>query len=184
MKKLCKCCGETKDTTQFSKCKAKKDGLQPYCKECNKQSNKKFRKENPKYWSYETGYFSDKKKSLYIREELRADKDIKIYLLEFPFGKYIGCTKKHLHLRMNLHLVTIRGWKRGHPSYQDKTLPFYQYFKDWDMKDIEPYFRNPIILETAKGNRKKQYQLEKKWITEYIKKGENLVNYHWVVTYS
>lgn len=38
--KPCKKCGETKDLSEFSKCKASKDGLQYWCKPCQRESVK------------------------------------------------------------------------------------------------------------------------------------------------
>jgi len=43
-------CGETKDVINFSKSVARKDGLQDYCKACNKKNNLKFRTQiNPQH---------------------------------------------------------------------------------------------------------------------------------------
>ena len=37
MSKICSKCGRELPLECFSKCKSRRDGLQPYCKECNKQ---------------------------------------------------------------------------------------------------------------------------------------------------
>ena len=37
--KQCAQCGKVKDVSQFSKCKARHDGLQVKCKACNKIQN-------------------------------------------------------------------------------------------------------------------------------------------------
>lgn len=181
--KLCKKCDNIKPLTEFSKNSRRKDGLQAYCKQCNKESNKQFRNKNPKYWSYETGYFSDKSKWAYIRENAKANKDIKIYKLDFPFGTYIGSTKRYIEYRMYIHCHTVFGLQKGIKSYTKKSLPFYHYLMDWSKEEVLEAFKNPTILEQCKGNVSKQYKLEKKWITEYMKKGTNLLNYHWVVPY-
>jgi len=44
--KTCSRCGETKPVSEFSKYKAKKDGLQVYCKPCVAEYNRKYREEN------------------------------------------------------------------------------------------------------------------------------------------
>ena len=181
--KHCKKCQKTKDESEFSKNSKKKDGLQAYCKECNKKTNKKFRDKNPQYWSYETGYFSDRSKWSYIKELQSANKDIKIYMVKLPMGSYIGSTKRTLRMRMYMHINTVKGLKKGLKSYKKKALPFYYYLKDWTDEQIEDAFRQPIILQQCEGDISKQFKLEKEWITKYIKKGENLLNYHWVAKY-
>ena len=62
MNLTCNSCFETKPYTDFSKCRKRKTGYQGKCKACNKKDNDKYRNENKEYWSYEYGYFSDKKK--------------------------------------------------------------------------------------------------------------------------
>ena len=48
--KECSKCKSVKETTQFSKCSARMDGLQDKCKSCNKVDNLKFREEiNPQH---------------------------------------------------------------------------------------------------------------------------------------
>lgn len=47
--KICKKCGRELPLECFSKNKTKKDGLQPYCKECQKQYGKQWRADNPEY---------------------------------------------------------------------------------------------------------------------------------------
>ena len=44
--KKCRNCKETKETIQFSKCVANKDGLGSYCKQCNSKVAKEYRKES------------------------------------------------------------------------------------------------------------------------------------------
>lgn len=48
--KLCKKCGVEKDHGFFSKCSAKKDGLQTACKDCKKNQLDTWRKLNSKKW--------------------------------------------------------------------------------------------------------------------------------------
>jgi hypothetical protein len=48
--KLCDRCEIVKALTAFSKRKASKDGLQNYCKECNKVNNTQYRKDNPNFF--------------------------------------------------------------------------------------------------------------------------------------
>jgi RNase P subunit RPR2 len=54
--KICNGCGKLKQPEEYSKCRSRKDGLQPKCKECNSKDNRKFRTQiQPDYYSYETG---------------------------------------------------------------------------------------------------------------------------------
>jgi len=46
--KTCFKCGENKSLDEFSRNKSKKDGMQTYCKKCNAQYNKKYRKGHKK----------------------------------------------------------------------------------------------------------------------------------------
>jgi len=110
MSKLkCGSCGNLLPTTEYSKCKRRKTGYQGKCKSCNKKDNDIYRKENPEYWSYENGYFSDKEKWKYISKYMAADKPIKIYKIVLPDGKvYIGSTKALLNVRMSRHLFDLK----------------------------------------------------------------------------
>lgn len=49
-KKFCERCQTLKVLTAFSKRRAAKDGLQNYCKECNKVDNTQYRKDNPSFF--------------------------------------------------------------------------------------------------------------------------------------
>ena len=47
--KICLKCGRELPTSEFSKCKNNKDGLQVYCKECNKQYREEHKEDKAKY---------------------------------------------------------------------------------------------------------------------------------------
>jgi len=47
--KICSKCKIKKSKNKFNKDKTKKDGLQTYCKKCQKQYKKQWYKNNPKY---------------------------------------------------------------------------------------------------------------------------------------
>ena len=79
--KLCASCNHSKPTTQFSKYKRSKDGLQPHCKEC--QSIRTLPLTN---------------------ELLKANKNGIIYRIVNPLGEtYIGCTKSKVVYRFRNH---------------------------------------------------------------------------------
>lgn len=48
--KICKKCGRELPISEFHKNKSKKDGYSSWCKECNKEHEKKRRADNPKYF--------------------------------------------------------------------------------------------------------------------------------------
>lgn len=67
--KICKKCGIGKSTDCFYKDKNRKDGLQPYCKECNKLYHKKYQaknKEKLKEYNekYHKSYYSKNKEKI------------------------------------------------------------------------------------------------------------------------
>jgi 5-methylcytosine-specific restriction endonuclease McrA len=47
--KICVRCKQSKDVSDFRKFKANRDGLQSYCNECQKEYNREYRKNNPRY---------------------------------------------------------------------------------------------------------------------------------------
>lgn len=49
MEKLCKCCGETKPTSEFHKDKSKSDGLNAYCKPCTIKRQQAFSCRPPRF---------------------------------------------------------------------------------------------------------------------------------------
>jgi hypothetical protein len=112
--KQCKLCGETKDTTQFSKCSSTKDKLQPRCKECNKKDNLKFRTEiNPTHhqkWQTDNwGSFVE-----YMRKYRKADKVGIIYSITNPEGMvYVGYSQAYFSVRKNYHNSHYKRAKMG-----------------------------------------------------------------------
>jgi hypothetical protein len=104
MSKQCNRCHKLKDTTQFSKCKVNKDGLQYKCKQCDKETNHKFRTEiNPKHhekWQDDNwDKFVD-----YIKTYRKADKLPIIYSITNPAGlQYIGQSMMYPSVRFLEH---------------------------------------------------------------------------------
>lgn len=175
--KTCNGCGEHKEPHEFSKCRRTNDGLQYKCKQCNKKTNKKFRNENPDYYSYEVGYFSKKEKWEYISLYQKADKSIKIYMISFDDGsKYIGSTKGYIHLRLARHVCDFRYVRNGNKK---KLIPLlHEKFKEFDSDDAirEHIMNNTVVIEECSGSKTKQYRLEAQWILKLQKRGETLLN--------
>lgn len=112
--KICNRCGKAKDTTQFSKCKSNKGGLQYQCKQCNKETNLKFRTEiNPTHhekWQYENW----DKFIEYVKKYRKADKTPLIYSITNPAGlQYIGMTMMAFTVRLWEHRAHYRRALRG-----------------------------------------------------------------------
>jgi len=177
--KTCGRCGEYKAAEHFSKSRAKKDGLQQNCKSCNKIINDKYREDNPEYWSYETGYFSDKEKWEYIRLYNKADKTIKIYAIQFSDDLwYVGSTKALLNTRLTRHIIDYRRVKQGQ---RDRTIPllhaeFDKRFGD-DYDEVAKFLKeNTYIIDECTGGRTKQMRLEAIWMLRIQKKGKTLLN--------
>lgn len=175
--KRCGGCGEVKPHEDFSKCRKRKDGLQPKCKACNKKDNTLFRKTKPQYWSYENGYFSDKEKWEYISLYQKADKSIKIYMISFDDGtKYIGSTKALLNVRLNRHIID---YKRKLNNDNKRLLPLlHEKFDEFNsIDDIVKHIKeNTVIIDECNGSKTKQYRLEALWIVKLLKQGERLLN--------
>lgn len=174
--KVCNECNKLKDSSEFSKCRNRKDGLQPKCKECNKKDNKEYRTHKPEYWSYENGYFSDKEKWEYISLYQAADKTIKIYTIKFPDGSmYVGSTKAHLNVRLSRHLAdykrAVRHKKKAFPLLHPK----FDEFKTTE-ELVEHLKNNTFIIDECSGSKTKQLRLEAIWILRLQKQGYKLLN--------
>jgi len=177
-KKHCNQCGVLKQSSEFSKCRRRKDGLQPKCKECNKKDNKKFRTEiQPDYYSYINGYFADKTKWEYISLYNKADKPIKIYMINFDDGsKYIGSTKTLMSVRLTRHIADYRRVLEGHRS---RAIPLlHSKFDEFDsVEDVVEHIKeNTVIIDECVGSRTKQYRLEALWMKRLQKEGVKLLN--------
>ena len=177
MDKQCAKCGKLKSHSEFSKRKASKDGLQPNCKSCNKVINDEWRENNPRYWNYEDGYFSDKSKWQYITRYQKADKTIKCYELTVGDAYYIGVTKSHLHVRMNLHINQFRAQTHGKHYAKKRSLPkLWEATKHMSEDEFLEVIKNAKIIEETTGSRSKMYSVEKRWIRRYQKQGKKLLN--------
>ena len=133
--KECNRCLKLKERTQFSKCKINKDGLQYQCKQCNKETNLKFRTEiNPQHhqqWqdkNWDT--FVD-----YIKKYRKADKTPVIYGITNPEGMvYIGMTEMYLKVRFNEHR---RHYRRALEGKRDRLGKLHDSFDKYGIDNHE-----------------------------------------------
>ena len=166
--KECKECGKVKDSTRFSKCKSKKDGLQPKCKQCNSKDNQKFRIEintqHHKIWQ-------DKnwdKFVEYIRKYRKADKAGIIYAIINPIGEtYIGMTEAFDKVRFLEHKKHYRQFKQG----KRKSLPLLH--NSFDMHGIKNH-KFEIIVELEGIDRKQLEYIESSFIEAVKQTGKSL----------
>ena len=157
--KQCQKCHKLKDTTQFSKCKSNKDGLQYKCKECNKVDNLKFRTEiNPthhKKWQDKNwDKFVD-----YVKKYRKADKVGIIYSIKNPDGfQYIGMTQMYFIVRLNEHR---RHYRRASEGKRDRLGKLHDSFDKYGIDNHE--FK--IIKECPGLTRKQLQEIESAFIT-------------------
>jgi len=71
--KKCSHCQIQKDFSEFTKCKARKDGLYVYCKSCFSKKQKEWRKRNPLMWERQRA-----RNFLKWRKKLGIDPDIQL----------------------------------------------------------------------------------------------------------
>lgn len=182
--KSCNKCGVQKEFTEFSKCARRKDGLQPNCKQCNKEYRKVWYNEiNPDYFWGKDGYFVRKytEELIYQRDYKRANKDVKIYQLTLLDGSvYIGYTKRPMGVRMVEHK---RHWKNIVDGIQHKSLKqmsIYYKFRDdnYTPEQVEQVWKSLKILEQFEGSRYDARKREIYWIGKLYKQKKKLVNFH------
>jgi hypothetical protein len=157
--KQCNRCHKVKDTTQFSKCKANKDGLQYQCKQCNMETNLKFRSEiNPQHHKI----WQDKnwdKFIEYMKNYRKADKGGIIYSITNPAGlQYIGMTEAYDKVRFNEHR---RHYKRASEGKRDRLGLLHDSFDKYGIENHE--FK--VIKECPGLTREQLKQVEKAFIT-------------------
>jgi predicted GIY-YIG superfamily endonuclease len=164
--KQCQKCHKLKDTTQYSKCKSNKDGLQYKCKECNKVDNLKFRTEiNPthhqKWQDKNWDKFVD-----YVKKYRKADKVGLIYGITNPEGMvYIGMTQMYLRVRLNEHR---RHYRRASEGKRDRLGLLHDSFDKYGIDNHE--FK--VVKECPGLTREQLKQLESAIIT--LNKSQNI----------
>lgn len=104
MSKVCCVCGFTKSENEFSRRSVSKDGLQSYCKECNKDYQKErhiIKNNNHKLYRLVIDL-----KAIKPSLEIGNPKNLKYEKMH-----YIGITQKPLKDRLNEHISAIRNKK-------------------------------------------------------------------------
>jgi len=166
--KQCNTCNKVKESTQFSKCNANKDGLQIKCKQCNSKDNHKFRTEiNPQH--HAKWQISNWDKFMgYLTKYRKADKNGIIYAITNPNGEtYIGMSEMYLKARMMEHRKHYKQYKQG----KRKSLPLLH--NSFDMHGIKNH-KFEIIVELEGIDRKQLEYIESSFIASVKQTGKSL----------
>ena len=168
--KECKKCMEYKEYSQFSKCKARRDGYQDRCKICNRIDNLKFRTEiNPEHhakWQQ-----NNRKRTVEIVcKYRRADKPGIVYALISPDDAvYVGMTKTPLSVRMLEHKVKYRRYIAGKITKSIHPLLFDSFTK-WGIEN----HKVKVLFEDEGIDRTALKQIESSFIQAFKEKGNSL----------
>jgi hypothetical protein len=167
--KHCNKCGKDKPTTEFSKSIARKDGLQQYCKACNKVDNLKFRTEiNPEH--HKTWQINNPGRQQEIISKYRkGDKPGLIYYIVNPNGEYyIGMTNTYLSVRLVEHKVKWKRWIEGKSNLVCPLL--FDSISKWGWEA----HKSGVIIEDRNATRKELREWEKQTIQFFKGKGISL----------
>jgi hypothetical protein len=166
--KRCIKCRESKEETQFSKCSARKDGLQNNCKSCNKQDNQKFREElNPNHHSEWQKNNPDRLCEL-VKRYTKADKPGIIYSIKNPNGDvYIGQSKKYITVRKTSHTTHYNRAKKG------KMNPLPLLHASFDKYGVDNHTFE-VIVDLGDMDRKQLKYIETSFIRAFKEIGKSL----------
>lgn len=166
--KKCMKCGETKDVNNFSKSVARKDGLQDYCKSCNKENNLKFRTEiNPNHHA-EWQRNNPERLCELVANYRRADKGGLIYSIRNPIGEtYIGMTEAHLRVRSLEHKQHYKKVLRG------KANPLPLLHQSFDQYGVENHTFE-VVVQLDGIDREQLKYVETSFIQSFQEIGKSL----------
>ena len=166
--KQCIKCREVKDESNFSKCSARKDGLQWNCKSCNKKDNLKFRIEiNPSHHANWQRNNPDRLCEL-VSRYTKADKPGIIYSIKNPAGEYyIGQSKKYMTVRKTSHKTHYNRAKKG------KMNPLPLLHASFDKYGIKNHIFK-IIVDLGDMDRKQLKFIETSFIRAFKETGKSL----------
>lgn len=160
MKKCIKC-REVQDESNFSKCAARKDGLQWNCKSCNSKDNLKFREQiNPEHHADWQRNNPQRLVEL-VWKYRKADKGGQIYSIKNPNGEvYIGRTEAHLTVRKLEHKQHFKRAKK------DKKLLLPLLHQSFELYGIENHIFETVV-ELEGYDRKQLGYVESSFIKSF-----------------
>jgi hypothetical protein len=143
--KKCSSCNELKSTTEFSKYKLAKDGMQPHCKDCQTTRTRPL-----------------------TNKLLKADKHGVIYTITNPLGEiYIGCTKKKPEYRFSEHRAAYPFQKMNGYSNHPKL------HKSFDVWGIDAHIFE-VIKDCGNISKEDLRDIETRMIIALKKNGKSL----------
>lgn len=163
MNKQCNKCGNVKETTQFSKCRANKDGLQYQCRRCNAKTNLDFRTDKPEHHAdWQKNNLKQHLRN--VARHRKADKPGKIYSITNPDGfVYIGMTQTPFKVRLGEHKKQYRRDTGNIPALH----------KSYDVYGYDNHKAN-VILELEGIDRVQLGFIETTFIQLYKELGKSL----------
>jgi hypothetical protein len=166
--KRCIKCREQKELTQFSKCSARKDGLQNNCKKCNSEDNLKFRTEINPYHHADWQHKNPQRLCELVSKYRKSDKGGKIYSIKNPAGEvYVGMTEAHLSVRKLEHRQHYKKAKKG------KQAPLPLLHESFDLYGINNHIFETIV-ELGDIDRKQLGFIETSFIQSFKEIGKSL----------
>jgi hypothetical protein len=156
--KACNKCGKIKDLSAYSKCSAAKDGLQPRCKQCNKEDNGNFRELRPSYGLEWFHQHKDRWKE-YMNDYQGSDEINKIYTITNPIGEvYVGISRrKKISYRFKEH--------RQHYKHKKSTQKMPLLWDSFDKHGIENHTFE--LITDFKGDKELGLKVEGEMIQHY-----------------
>lgn len=146
MSKICYRCGHLKSNDKFSRFKRNNDGLQNWCKDCNKEYQKERHVIKNNTWKLYRLVIN--LQALKPNLEIGNSND-----LHYEKMHYIGITKKHLNDRLNEHISAIKSRRTdGAYFWIDK------FFNDIDLENLNlrEYVTIELVNEYPSETSKKQ----------------------------
>ena len=136
--KLCKKCNTTKEFLEFSKKKSNKDGLNNWCKECNKEYLKNYYLENKELYSDRSKEYYELNSNI-IKENSKKWRESNIEYTKEYHKKYYSENKEELseykkdHYINNkdIYLERSKKWKE-----ENKEL-YLEFLKEWRVENRE-----------------------------------------------
>jgi hypothetical protein len=160
--KLCKKCNTTKEFLEFSKKKSNKDGLNSWCKECNKEYLRNYYLENKEL-------YSDRSKEYYelnsntIKENSKKWREGNIEYIKEYHKKYYSENKEELLEYKKDHYLNNKDiyLERSKDQKDSNPVEYSNYLKNWRKSNPE------YMKDYWKDNKISKQRYDYNYITKY-----------------